>query len=177
MQVTSHPWEYKGYALTAGPSCFGEMAPFIALWQSRMSDEGKLPSWRDFDFFDFRGFWGRVSLAEVRQDPFDLYFRLWGTDLADWWGIDYSGSLLSEDATVTKDWAAAEIVYFERLTVGDSFGLFTGTLEDVGRGHVRVQGVDLPLAREGQVSHILSTYLREDTHGTLRPDIPVTFRC
>lgn len=148
---------------------FGTMASFVELWQKKMSPDHRLPSRSDFDFFDFHEFWGRVSVAEVRRDPFDIYFRLWGSSLVDWWGTDYTNRLLSEETVTPVTWAEAESQYFERLSVGDSFGFFTGTLDDYGRGHVRVLGVDLPLAKDGIVTHILSTYQREDFHGPISP--------
>ena len=55
-----------------------------------------MPSWADFDFYDFKGWHGVIAVQEVVTEPFDLRCRLWGSELTEVFGADNTGKLHSE---------------------------------------------------------------------------------
>lgn len=50
----------------------------LSVWASKRAGR-KAPRWKDFDFVDFRGLHGRITVYEIRYDPFDWTVRLSGT--------------------------------------------------------------------------------------------------
>ncbi len=152
-------WTYRIFADDLDAGSFGPFAPLVDIWRAK-SGEGRYPAWRDFDpLEDFAGWWGRLSLAEIIDDPFDIEFALWGTALTDWWGIDYTRKKMSEVYRNRRaNWEKYEGPYFKTLTGAGGIGIVVGDLRALERGHVVVQGVDLPLSRDGRVSHVLSGY-------------------
>ena len=121
-------WAYSGYSPKTAPDAFGAMAPIVALWQAKAPAPATFPMWQNFDFWDFEGWWGQLSLAELHRDPIDLRWVLWGTQLVEWWGAEYTNQFVSQQPYLGQAWEAVERPYFERLTDGRLIGFVTGTL-------------------------------------------------
>ncbi|WP_169568203.1 PAS domain-containing protein [Sneathiella limimaris] len=151
-------WEYGKCALDANPADFGPFQSIVSLWQSKRKGN-ELPLRRDFEFSDFRGLWGRVAIVNLERDPFNVRFTLWGTKLAEWWGVDYTGKLLGEKAINPEAWKTVEGRYFVEMSERPFIGLIQGHLDQYKRSHRRVVGVDLPLSDGKQVSQVFLIHM------------------
>ena len=168
-------WTYRTYdpETAPGAGAFGPLSPTVALWRSRMGTAGELPLWRDFDILDFEGWWGQLSLAELHRDPIYARWVLWGTWLVDWWGKDYTNQVISQQPYLGSVWEKSERPYLEQVTKHRLMGFITGTLGQQQRDYVHVHGVDLPLGKDGVVTHVMSAYRLREADDDFVPDAPV----
>ncbi len=165
------PWSYSGYPSDLPADNFGPFESFVALWQSKMNKDGTLPQWSDFDFYDFEGWWGHINLGEIHHDPFDIYYILWGTGFTDCWGADYTNKFLGKRSTDDAFWEEAEREYFARLETDRLIGISTGSLDIVNRQYTVVQTIDLPLEKEGNVTHIMGAFVKCGPSGEFSPAV------
>lgn len=156
--LKTSPWLYRAYPSDTQSTVFGPMLDFVDIWRLKCPRAGEFPKWSDFDFMDFKGWWGQMSLAELHYDPFDLRWALWGTKITDWWGIDYTGQYISDIEQVREVWRNHERMYLERLIGERAIGFVNGTLAPQDREYLNICGIDLPLEENGVVTHILSAY-------------------
>ncbi len=165
-------WRYGLCRLDAAPDGFGPFADLVRLWADRFGDDGALPARADFDFFDFRGWWGTIAIAEFEQNPFDVRFVLWGTKLAQWWGVDYTNKRLGEKALDPELWQQVESKYFESMVADPFIGIVLGHLDQHERPFIKVIGVDLPLSDGTCVKHVLSAHIKIENNETLEDHLP-----
>lgn len=158
-----------GFQSTMPSVEFGPMSSFVDLWRSKCPSESSFPRWRDFDPLDFEGWWGQVSLAEIHHNPLDLKWVLWGTTITKWWGSDYTNKRISDMTNVQDVWLNYEGPYLEKLIEGRLIGFVAGTLAPQERQFLHICGVDLPLERDGVITHILSAYQLMDKDETFLP--------
>ncbi len=156
--LANKPWTYMTYAPDTAPGAFGPFASFIRLWNRKRRSLARMPAWSDYDFYEFQDWWGRVSLAEVRRQPLDIHFILWGTHLTDWWGTDYTRKSLAKKPIKPNVWDENEQRFFQHFVTQPSIGYSEGPLDAYGRGFYLVRGIDLPLMTDGVITHILSAY-------------------
>lgn len=154
---------------------FGPLCPIVSLWKSKWSACGAFPAWRDFDFLDFEGWWGHLSLGELQRDPFDLCWVLWGSRLVEWWGREYTNQLISKQPYLGKTWEQSERPYLQELRDKRLIGFVSGTLAPQQREYHHVHGVDLPLEQNGVVTHIFSAYKLKDGPEVFAPSAPSVF--
>ncbi|MBO6949950.1 MAG: hypothetical protein JJ855_18375 [Rhodospirillales bacterium] len=156
-------WTYRIFADDLDSEMFGMFAPLVKLWRGKGGGQG-YPSWRDFDIAeDFAGWWGRLSLADILDDPFDIEFALWGTTLTEWWGHDYTRKKMSDVyRNREENWEKFEGPYFRILRDVGGIGFISGDLRALNRGHIVVHGIDLPLIKDGSVRQVLSGYALAD---------------
>lgn len=169
-------WNYSDCPPESDPSAFGPFEKIIDLWRSKRRGDADLPRRKDFDFYDFRGWWGRVSIARIESDPFDVRFVLWGTQLTEWWGVDYTNKRMGEKSITPDVWQALESKYFKAMVEKPFIGVVSGSLDQHARPFIRVVGVDLPLSDGETVSHVLSAYVeakQTDTIKSVMPHAPV----
>lgn len=171
MGDTKSPWTYMAFPNDASPDAFGKLKTFVELWRSKWPDQNTFPRWRDFDPLEFEGWWGQVSLAEVIHDPVDLRWVLWGTTITDWWGSDYTNKLVSEIPDVSGVWENFERGYLEQLIDERLIGFVSGSLSPQRRGYINISGVDLPIEKEGKITHILSAYVMAEPNDKFKPDL------
>lgn len=164
------PWAYLGYPSSMPSSDFGPMESFVELWRHKCPSDSGFPRWRDFNPLDFEGWWGKVSLAEVHRDPLDLKWVLWGTTITNWWGSDYTNKRISEMPNVEDVWNNYERPYLEKILEERLIGFVAGTLSPQERQFMHICGVDLPLERDGVITHILSAYQLVDKEALFTPD-------
>jgi hypothetical protein len=168
------PWQYRAYAANLPAIQFGPLASFVDMWRAKCPSSGVFPTWRDFDLMDFKGWWGQVSLAEMHDDPFDLRWVLWGTKITDWWGVDYTNKFISEIPAVHDVWEYQERDYLRRLVAERLIGFVVGSLSPQARNFYHICGVDLPLEKDGVITHVMSAYLLHDpSDGFVPPVAPV----
>lgn len=164
-------WTYRIYPEDTKTGAFGPFAPLVGLWREK-AGANRYPTWRDFDMGDFPDWWGRLSLCDIRHDPFDIEFALWGTTLTDWWGIDYTRKKMSDVYENRQaNWDKFEGPYFRTLTEAGGIGIISGDLRILHRGHIFVQAVDLPLFKDGRVSQVFSGYRQAEEHDDPVPGV------
>ncbi|MEC9265007.1 MAG: hypothetical protein VX464_03070 [Pseudomonadota bacterium] len=145
--------------MDADPAHFGRFHNLVRKWQSKRDSEKGGPGRRDFDFFEFRGWWGKVAIARIETDPFDVRFVLWGTRLVDWWGVDYTNKRLGEASITPEAWTMVEGRYFQTMHRDPFIGVVCGYLDQYKRPHLKILGIDLPLFEDGALSHVLSIHM------------------
>ncbi len=170
--ATEVDWSYATCPLDADPASFGPFAALVATWQSRTSRQRPVPRRADFDFEDFAAWFGRVFIAKVEREPFALRFALWGTQLAEWWGVDYTGKRLGEASLAPHLWESTELAYFAAMDRAPFLGIASGYLSLHGRSFIKVAAVDLPCTEGAGLSHVISAHLRIDPDLTLRDLLP-----
>lgn len=153
-------WSYWRCPLETEPGRFGPFAELVTLWNSRRKGEGTLPLRRDFKPEEFRDWMGRIFIARIEREPFDLRFTLWGTTLSEWWRVDYTGRKLGAQSADPDAWGI-ERQYFSEMARAPFIGLASGSLSEYGRGHIKVVGIDLPFSDDGErLDQVLSAHLR-----------------
>lgn len=95
-------WVFEYFDREKAPSFFGEFQPLVELWQSKRHGR-KVPSWSDFDFYDFKGWHGLLSVSEYYYDPFDFKYLIFGTDIARQVEMENTGKLASSLAGTRYD--------------------------------------------------------------------------
>ncbi len=90
----SDDWTYETYDLDQPSQAFGPFEQIIRLWRSKRRDA--LPDWSDFQFMDFEGWWGWISVYDVvDHTPPSFRVRLWGVESVRHLGYDPTGQLLT----------------------------------------------------------------------------------
>ncbi len=156
------PWTYRTYHSETPSGDFGPMSRFVEIWRAKCPAPGVFPQWRSFDLMDFQGWWGQLSLAEMHYDPLDLRWALWGTTITNWWGADYTNKFISQIPAVREVWEQQERAYLERLLGERLLGYVTGSLSPQARHFYHICGVDLPLEKDGVITHVFSAYRLSD---------------
>ena len=82
----------------------------------------------DFGFDDFVGWYGQISLGEIKPDFSEMVFRLWGTGLTDLWGKDYTGISMADDS-LPDHWKEVEQPYMEAQAIGSCTQLLLMTCD------------------------------------------------
>ena len=164
-------WKYINYKGDLPATNFNAFETFIVLWQSKIKN-GVYPSWQDFKFEELEEWWGCMSLADIKQDPLDLEFKLWGTSLTTWWGIDYTKKKMSDSYEQRDDnWKQYEGPFFQTLINTEGIGMVGGTLRVLDREFITVQGIDVLLTTNGSISQVFSSYKKMDEE---QPEFPAS---
>ncbi len=161
--------QYEIYHENEPSDAFGEFQSFLDLWRSKYSN-GTRPSWSDFQFEDFDGWYGQLSLFRF-ESASSINTVLWGTKLTNWWGVDLTNRNLMDEWNETASyWADGEGVYVRNLVENPGIGRWMGSLDHVGRGFVVIEALDVLLEKDGEITHLLSAYINrgEDWTGTPR---------
>jgi len=170
-------WRYAMCPLETDADHFGPFRDLVALWQSRAGPDRLLPRRADFDMEDFKGWLGRIFIAQVERDPFNLRFTLWGTKLVEWWQLDYTNKTLGSLSLNPDLWQFSEIAYFQRMDQTPFIGVSSGKLSQHQRSHIKILAIDLPLSEGVGISHVLSAHMEiamDDEIETLLPGCPIT---
>ncbi len=153
--------QYEIYHKDTSADAFGEFHSFISLWRSK-SLNGNIPSWSDFQFEDFDGWYGRLSLFEFEDDE-TVRVILWGTQLTQWWGVDLTKrNLVDQWNEHANYWTEGEGVYIRQFVQNPGIGRWLGTLNIVDRDFVVIEAIDVPLQRDNHITHVLSAYVIRD---------------
>lgn len=174
--ATSSDWCYAMCPLETDPGRFGPFEDLVGLWRRRRGAGRRMPSRADFDAEDFVPWLGRIFIARVERDPFDLRFTLWGTRLRDWWRIDYTGRTLGELSVDPGSWEV-ERRYFSAMDRAPFLGIASGCLSLHQRSHIRVLGLDLPMSDGDGLAHVVSAHMEIgwlDKVRDILPDCPMT---
>jgi hypothetical protein len=146
-------WTYELFDSDTPAERFDAFESLVCLWQAKRGDRD-MPSWADFDFYDFKGWHGAIVVHDVISEPFDLRCRLWGSKLTEILGADNTGKLFSEfGAGYTEN----DIAYLAEVCRSGSIGMSYGQLDWLQKGHKAAAFIDLPLSDDGsKVNHLLT---------------------
>lgn len=170
-------WRYTMCPLDTDAERFGPFRSLVGKWHDRIGDGRTLPRRSEFHFEDFSEWLGRIFIAKVEREPFNLRFTLWGVKLVEWWRVDYTNRTLGELSSNPDLWESTEIRYFAAMDSDPFIGLASGYLSQHGRAHIKVLGLDLPFSDGNGLSHVISTHMKIDLGETIEdvvPDCPVT---
>jgi hypothetical protein len=148
-QLDHHEGSETEASLAEAPVGFAQLA---ALWEQRRG-ERLMPARRDFRFEDFVPWLGHMHLIEI--EPNDFLFRIFGTTVADWLGVDFTGRRLSQVAQQAPTVAAKALVGYRRA-IESAKPIYCVTLDsmhlDRRFGWSRLL---LPLGEAGQTTHLV----------------------
>jgi|GEM_PF-548353 len=173
-------WRYCQCPLETEADRFGPFRGLVSRWRERIAPGARLPRRGDFQVEDFSEWLGRIFIAKVEREPFNLRFTLWGVKLVDWWRVDYTNRTLGELSADPDLWKMTEIQYFHEMDRAPFIGVASGFLSLYGRAHIKVLGLDLPFSDGDGLSHVISSHMKIDVGETIEdvlPDCPaVEFR-
>lgn len=152
--TTDDEWKYYRYGLNEPVSDFPHFGSLWELWQSKRTNN-KLPAWRDFDLLDFKGWYGFLIVYDVLHDPFDLKYRLFGTEMVTLYKTEYTGKTIRENNFTIED--EVDIDHFEGLFSERKIGASAGPLYWDNRHWRHLSFLDLPLSTDGDtITHFLT---------------------
>ena len=169
-------WTYGMCALETAPERFGPFKALIECWYRRRRTNRLIPARGDFPIEDFAPWMGRIFIARIENEPFNLRFTLWGRTLVEWWGVDYTNRTLGSASVAPERWRD-ELAYFYEMTRAPFIGSASGYLSQHERRHIKVIGMDLPMGENDRVSHVLSAHMKIDLGATVEsvmPDCSIT---
>lgn len=164
-RLSETDWTYGACPLDISANRFGPFESLVEVWQRRRGTDRPLPARGDFPVEDFAPWMGRIFIAKIEHQPFNLRFTLWGTILAEWWGVDYTNKTLGSESLAPETWRE-ERAYFQEMVRAPFIGVASGYLSHHNRRYIKVISVDLPLADDDEVTHILSAHIKIDTNVT-----------
>lgn len=125
--------------------------PMLDLWDGRRGGM-VMPAWDAFDFSDFVGWHGKISVSERDGDDFRL--RLFGTEWSGLFSRDLTGDCIIE----SLDPGVAPYVkrHFATLMQGPCIGHAKGYVPLPDRKFIPFNVIDLPMGPpDGPVTHFL----------------------
>jgi len=158
--TTEDNWKYYRYNFDDPVTDFPHFESLWELWQTRRLD-GKLPAWKDFDLIDFRGWYGFITVFDVLSDPFDLKYRLFGTEMVAMYKAEYTGKTIRENSFEIED--SEDLNHFEGLYNERKVGASSGPIYWDNRQWRKLSFLDLPLSNDGSTITNFLTIMREVT--------------
>jgi len=151
-------WLYEYFERDIAPDALPGFEDIVMLWQSRRGGR-PAPALADFDFYDFKGWHGRIVLEDVFYEPFDYRFRLVGVDVTNRLGADYTGRLYSEvvagGVNPIDDFEFYEMTCREML-----ISRVSGDLGWTNRQYTSAVFTEFPLSDNGRMAtHLLTAMI------------------
>ncbi len=154
-------WTYEYFDRDIEPSTLPGFEDLVRLWQDKRGDR-TAPAWSDFDFYDFKGWHGRISVYDVSYDPFDYICRLSGTAVDGVYDQTMTG-ITGSELTETRADDPATMEFYEMTCRGMLISRASGPLDIKGRGHIQATFVEFPLSDDGiMATHALEALIRAD---------------
>ena len=147
---TPDAWTYEYFDRGVEPATLPGFEDLVRLWQDRRGDRA-VPSWSDFDFYDFKGWHGRIAVYDIAYDPFDFTCRLSGTVFDRVFGRTMTGVTGSELAEMRVE-LPTTMEFYEMTCRQMLISRQSGPLNFKGREHIQATFVELPLSDDGQRS-------------------------
>ena len=165
-------WRYAMCPLDTAADRFGPFEDLVLLWKDRAGAERRLPRRIDFEMADFRAWLGRIFIAKVERDPFNIRFTLWGTELTEWWRVDYTHETLGSLSLDPDLWKSSELRYFQKMDQAPFFGIASGRLTQHDQPYIKVLAVDLPLVEGSRMTHVVSAHMKIDLNDDIETLLP-----
>ena len=154
-------WTYEYFDRDIEPAALPGFEDLVRLWLDKRGDRA-VPSWSDFDFYDFKGWHGRISVYDISYDPFDYTCRLSGTVVDGIYEQTMTGMTGSElEEMRVEDTAAME--FYEMTCRRMLISRTSGPLNYKGREHIQATFIELPLSDDGiRSTHALEALISRD---------------
>jgi hypothetical protein len=107
-----------------------------------------VPSWSNFDFYDFKGWHSRIGVYEISYDPFDYVCRLSGTEVDGVFEQTMTGAKGSELAEMRVEYPVT-MEFYEMTCRQMLIARTSGPVNLTGREHIQATFVDFPLSDDG----------------------------
>ncbi len=143
-------WTYEYFDRDIEPAKLPGFEDLVRLWNDKRGDRAA-PMWSDFDFYDFKGWHGRISVHDIVYDPFDYITRLSGTAFDGAYEQTMTGTRGSEMAEMLAE-NLANMEFYEMTCRQMLISRVSGPLNFKGREHVQVIFVEFPLSDDGIMS-------------------------
>ena len=154
----SNGWTYETFERDVDPEMLPGFEVLVRLWRTKRGDR-PAPAWSDFDFRDFAGWHGRITMYEVSHDPFDYRCRLFGEKVAERYQADYTGKLYSKLVESGRE-PAVDMEFYEMVSRKMLIARTSGGLNWLRRPHVSTIFVEFPLSDTGEMAtHIVSAMI------------------
>ena len=140
-------WIYEYFDRDIEPAALPGYEDLVRLWQSKRGDR-VVPSRSDFDFYDFKGWHGRLSVYDISYDPFDYTCRLSGTEVDVAYDQTLTGVTGSDLAEMRVEHPAT-MEFYEMMCRQMLISRQLGSLNFKGREHIQVTFVEFPLSDDG----------------------------
>ena len=151
-------WTYEHFDRGIEPAVLPGFEDLVRLWQDRRGDRA-VPAWSDFDFYDFKGWHGRLSVYDIAYDPFDYTSRLSGTVVDVAYDRTMTGVTGSELEEMRVEHPAA-MEFYEMTCRRMLISRQSGSLNFKDRKHIQASFVELPLSDDGQrATHTLEALI------------------
>ncbi len=155
-------WIYEYFDRDIDPAELPGFEDLVRLWQDKRGDR-PVPAWSDFDFYDFKGWHGRISVYDISYDPFDYVYRLSGTVVDGVYDQSMTGTKGSELAELRLE-NSQNMEFYEvncrQMRISRSFG----PLNIKGRQHIHATFLELPLSDDGlMATHTLEALIESTT--------------
>ncbi len=147
-------WTYEYFDCDIEPAVLPGFEDLVRLWQDKRGDR-VVPSWSDFDFYDFKGWHGRLGVYDISYDPFDFICRLSRTIVDGVFDRKMTGMTGSDLAKMEAE--DSTYMEFNEMTCRQMLiSRISGPLNYKGREHVEVTFVEFPLSDDGlKATHTL----------------------
>ena len=141
-------WKNQLFEPDMDPRQLPAFEGLIRIWQSKR-DGRRVPSWSDFDFFDFEGWHGYINVFDVSYDPFDYRTRLAGTAIEEMYGRTLNNFTREDFLQYYADEEEADPVS-EHICRNLLILYSQGPLNFHGRDFITVDYIELPLSDDGE---------------------------
>jgi hypothetical protein len=151
-------WTYEYFDRDIEPAALPGFEDLVRLWRDKRGDRA-VPAWSDFDFYDFKGWHGRISVYDIAYDPFDYTSRLSGTAVDGVYNLTMTGVTGSELTELKADDPAT--MEFYEMTCGRMLiSRASGPLDVEGHEHIQATFVEFPLSDDGiRATHTLEALI------------------
>jgi hypothetical protein len=157
----SEGWTYEYFDRDVEPATLPGFEDLVRLWQDKRGDRAA-PSWSDFDFYDFKGWHGRISVYDISYDPFDYINRLSGTVFDGVYAQTMTGTKGSELAEMRVE-DPANMEFYEMNCRQMRISRASGPLDLDGREQVQIVFVEFPLSDGGpRATHTLEALIERN---------------
>ena len=158
---TFEGWTYEYLDRSIAPADMPGFEDLVQLWQDKR-DGRPAPAWSDFDFYDFKGWHGRISVYDISYDPFGYTNRLSGTVIDGVYERTMTG-MTGTDLEELRVEHPDSTEFYEMTCREMLISRQNGTLDFKGRENVQIIFVELPLSDDGQkATHTLEAMIEVD---------------
>ena len=151
-------WTYEYFDLDTPAAEFQKFESIVDLWNSKRQGV-LLPKRSDFDFYDFKGWLGKINLTTVSYDPFSYTYILFGTHSVDIFGAEHTGKTGAE-VDATHGFPEEDTIFYEMTCTHKKISLVSGSFTHEGLGRSKAVFLELPLSEDGEtVTHTIEIAL------------------
>ena len=160
-------WTFEYFEPDIEPSVLSGFEGLVRLWQDRR-DGRVAPPWSDLDFYDFKGWHGRLCLYEISYDPFDFTCRLSGTEIDALFGRNFTDITASELAEMRIE-VPLTMEFYEMTCSQMLITRTSGSLNFHEREHLHTTFIEFPLSDDQhKATHTLEAMNRIGTKSLAR---------